>query len=103
MKHYWAIFLICTYYLLTPNYAYSQNDESERIASLANLLDSLSISIPALNDSSDISIQQVPLHDFVRVIGKTHKINVYIDTDMEKLVSNTFTAEPVKNIFSIPQ
>lgn len=71
----------------------------DRISNLKNSLDSLSRIIPGLNQRSDLALSNVPLHDYLRSLGKVHKVNLYVDDYPDIIVTNNFVNEPVKSIF----
>lgn len=99
MQHLIPLFLSLVLYLWSgPSLLLAQSQADSRIGELQNLLDSMSYAIPGLLDSSDVSFSDVPLHDVIRVIGKTHGINLYIENSINQSVSNTFVREPVQNI-----
>jgi type IV pilus assembly protein PilQ len=73
--------------------------EADRFPALSRQLDSLARFVPGLNNRADLALSNVPLHDYVRSLGKVHKINLYIDDTPGKIVTNNFTDESVKSIF----
>lgn len=85
--------------LMLPIGLCAQSNESNRFQKLELKLDSLSKTIPGLNEQSDLALANVPLHDFIRALGKVHRINVYIDDTEKQIVTNHFMGEPVKSIF----
>lgn len=73
--------------------------EAARLKILSRTLDSLARVIPGLNHNSDLALSDVPLHDYIRSLGKVHQINVYIDDMPNVIITNDFVSEPVKSIF----
>ncbi len=84
---------------LIPSLIFAQEREDPRIVKMGQRLDSLSRFIPGLMETSDVSFTNVPLPDFVRAVGKTHNINVYIDNSHPQIITNDFSKEAVKHIF----
>ena len=77
----------------------AQAQETERIKKLEYVLDSLSGSIPGLNQKADMAFKEAPLHDLIRAIGQAHGINVFVDNKQNQLITYRFSEEPVKNTF----
>lgn len=73
--------------------------QRDRIQQLSLQLDSLAEINPALNDSVNLNLQDVPLHEYVRAIGKAHRLNVFIENTPNQLMTQQLTAEPVKSVF----
>lgn len=71
----------------------------DRFVVLGKMLDSLSSTIPGLRHQSDLALSDVPLHDYVRALGRVHQINVYIDDKAGQVVTSDFVNESVKSIF----
>jgi type IV pilus assembly protein PilQ len=71
-----------------------QNDQSN----LSNTLDSLAIEIPALNERIDISVNSVPMSEFMRGVAKESGLNINIDPAMNQPVSNNFSNVKVRDI-----
>ncbi len=77
--------------------ASSQNQD--RMVQLANKLDSLAGSIPGLNERTNISLRNVPVHEYVRAIGLEHRVNVYIADRPDLTLTNNLVNEPVKTVY----
>jgi type IV pilus assembly protein PilQ len=88
--------VLVLYFLLLALPARAQDD---RIPALTRQLDSLARFIPGLNHKSDLALSDVPLHDYVRSLGKVHQINLYIDDYPKAIITNDFVNESVKSIF----
>lgn len=61
-------------------------------------LDSLAIEVPALNERIDITVNSVPISEFMRGVAKESGLNVNIDPAMNQLVSNNFSNVRVRDI-----
>jgi type IV pilus assembly protein PilQ len=92
MKKIYA-FLFC---LISLQLSAQQND---RIHQLATFLDSLTQVIPRLEDSVNLSLQDVPLHEYVRAIGQAHQLNVFIENTPGLRMTQQLRHEPVKSVF----
>lgn len=73
--------------------------QPDRILQLAQRLDSLTTAIPALNDPVNLNLQDVPLHEYLRAIGKAHRLNVFIENTPNLRMTQQLTQEPVKSVF----
>lgn len=71
----------------------------QRLKQLSHELDSLGRLIPGLNHKSDLALSDVPLHDYLRSLGRVHQINLYVDEYPKAIISNDFVNESVKSIF----
>jgi type IV pilus assembly protein PilQ len=71
----------------------------ERLARLEHKLDSLAAALPALNDSVNLSLRDVPLHAYVRAIGQAHRLNVFIENTPDQLMTHHLQDEAVKSVF----
>lgn len=98
-KKRWATFAVVTiaFIMLGSGSSFAQQDERIRI--LSHKLDSLSKIIPGLNHRSDLALSDVPLHDYLRSLGKVHQINLYVDEYPKAIITNDFVNESVKSIF----
>jgi|WetSurMetagenome_2_1015567.scaffolds.fasta_scaffold29377_2 type IV pilus assembly protein PilQ len=65
---------------------------------LSALIDSLANEIPALNQPVDITVNSVPVSEFMRGVAKESGLNVNIDPAMTQLVSNNFSNVKVRDI-----
>ena len=93
----WKGMALCVLLLLSLPGGLAAQD---RMAALEQRLDSLSALIPGLSHRSDLALSDVPLSDYVRAIGRVHQVNVYIDDTPAILITNDFTNESVKSIFT---
>ncbi len=75
--------------------AFSQNN---RIAVLQKKLDSLSYSLPVLNDSISISVTNVSVQDFLRGIAIANNVNMSIANDLNQSIVNNFNNVQFKDI-----
>lgn len=73
--------------------------QNNRIHQLAEFLDSLTQTIPELEDSVTLHLQDVPLHEYVRAIGQAHQLNVFIDNVPSLRMTQQLRHEPVKSVF----
>lgn len=76
-----------------------QAQEADRIAALSTLLDSMSQVIPGLNDSTTLSMRDVPISEYVRAIGSEHSINLFIPDFPELTLTTILDNESVKTVF----
>ena len=63
-----------------------------------NLLDSLALSVQALNEPIDISVADVPISEFLRSIARTSYLNLSIASSIDERFSNSFKNVAVKDI-----
>lgn len=84
--------------VVLPLRTQAQNAEP-RLDSLRSMLDNLSAQIPGLRNKSDLSLTNVPLHDYLRSLGKVHHVNLYVDDMPNAIVTNDFVDEPLITIF----
>lgn len=84
------LFLFC----LVGNILIAQNN----LKSFTQTLDSLSATLPALNQRVDFTVNEVPLHEFIRGIAYQAGLNVNLDTGLTELVSNNFSNVQVKDL-----
>ncbi len=61
-------------------------------------LDSLSVEIPALNDTIDISVKGVSIQEFLRAIANNTGLNITIDPSLDYSIVNNFTNVVVKDV-----
>lgn len=76
-----------------------QAQQTDRIAALSTLLDSMSQVIPGLNDSTTLSMRDVPISEYVRAIGAEHSINLFIPDFPELTLTTILDNESVKTVF----
>ncbi len=69
-----------------------QNDEFRQ------KLDSISKTVPALNEKIDFTVNQIPLHEFIRGIANEAGLNVSLDPGLSQPVSNNFSNVQVKDL-----
>lgn len=97
IKRLYIIGLCLMAFLLCPLDGKAQ--EQNRLEALSELLDSLAVRIPALNEETNISFSKVPLAAYLRAIGLEHQINLYVDDTPGLLITSNLSKEPVKNVF----
>jgi len=79
-----------------PNIAFCQNfiDKNN------NNFDSISEYIPGLNQSVDLSVNNLPIQELIRSIAIANRINVVVDPSLKIFVTNNFVEVPAKDVFS---
>lgn len=70
----------------------------DRIKQYETLLDELSKTTPNLNDKVELSIDNLPLYEFIRGIAASNNLNVSVDQNLKLPVSNNFSNITVKEI-----
>lgn len=68
------------------------------LKSFPETLDSLSETLPALNQRVDFTVNEVPLHEFIRGIAYQAGLNVNLDTGLAEPVSNNFSNVQVRDL-----
>ncbi|MEL7530266.1 MAG: hypothetical protein AAFN10_03110 [Bacteroidota bacterium] len=87
----WSMLLV-----LLPACCIGQSQD--RLYALAANLESLSQTLPQLNEEVQLSLEDVSLSDYVRALGQAHKLNFYIEDTPSKRLSSNFHGESVKNV-----
>jgi type IV pilus assembly protein PilQ len=86
--------IILLLFCLVGNILIAQNN----LKSFTQTLDSISATLPALNQRVDFTVNEVPLHEFIRGIAYQAGLNVNLDTGLTELVSNNFSNVRVKDL-----
>ncbi|MCW3787908.1 type II secretion system protein GspD [Plebeiibacterium sediminum] len=71
--------------------------------SLEFKLDSISKTLPALNKNIDFTVNDIPLHEFIRGVANEAGLNVNLDMGLNEPVSNNFTNVQVKDLLVFVQ
>lgn len=73
--------------------------EDNRFNQLKLKLESISIDSPGLNEKADINVNNVLLPDFLRVLAKTHQLNLNINADLNTvIIANNFSNSSVSDV-----
>jgi len=72
--------------------------QEDRFAVLEKRLKDLSVTVPGLNQKTDVSVENASLQDFLKGLAATHNLNFNIDPSLSQKVSNYFSEETVLNI-----
>ncbi|MEL6842324.1 MAG: hypothetical protein AAFP02_03855, partial [Bacteroidota bacterium] len=70
----------------------------DRLSTLGSTLDSLSQSLPQLNQHVQLSLEDVSLADYLRALGQAHRLNVYVEETPGVVLSTDFEGESVRNV-----
>lgn len=81
--------------ILLPFSAFSQN----RISEISRTLDSLSLFIPGLNESVEMSLKDSPIQELIRGLGLNHRLNISVDPSLDIRIVNNFSDAQVKDVF----
>lgn len=91
MKYFLFLLVYCYFGILCAHaQSYPKNYD--------NLLDSLALSVQALNEPIDISVADVPISEFLRSIARTSYLNLSIASSIDERFSNSFKNVAVKDI-----
>lgn len=72
--------------------------QKERLQAIQQRLKDLSLSVPGLNQTAELSISSGSLQEFLRGLASTHNLNINIDPSLNQRVTNYFSNEKVSNI-----
>ncbi|MEM6801466.1 MAG: hypothetical protein AAF696_08680 [Bacteroidota bacterium] len=75
-----------------------RSQETDRLKGLGQMLDSLAVDIPGLNEPTTLSLRDVSVAEYLRAIGLQHKINIYIPETPNQLLTHNLSNEPVKSV-----
>ncbi|MEL6652392.1 MAG: hypothetical protein AAFQ87_16440, partial [Bacteroidota bacterium] len=87
----WSMLLV-----LMPVWCLGQSQD--RLSTLGSTLDSLSQSLPQLNQHVQLSLEDVSLADYLRALGQAHRLNVYVEETPGVVLSTDFEGESVRNV-----
>ncbi|MBR8534948.1 type II and III secretion system protein [Carboxylicivirga sediminis] len=87
------LLLILTLFILTNRLSAQTNTDS-----FVQILDSLSKTTPALTERVDFTVNELPLHEFIRGIANEAGLNVNLDPGLNQMVSNNFSNVQVKDL-----
>jgi type IV pilus assembly protein PilQ len=79
-------------------FAYSQEKKNDKGIKIEQKLSALSVNVPALDNTVDISVNTVSIQDFVRAVAQNAGVNINIDPNLKLNVSSDFTKVKVKDI-----
>ncbi|WP_212003302.1 secretin and TonB N-terminal domain-containing protein [Chitinophaga sp. HK235] len=81
---------------ISPNMA--QVPVKDRIATLTQNLNDLSLNVPGLRQKASLSVSGSTLQEVLRGIANTHRLNLNIDPSLTEKVTNYFDGETVSNV-----
>lgn len=71
----------------------------DRFAILEQKLFEMSKNQPGLNQKLEMSVDNVPIQDFVRSVGVSHNLNVTVDPNIDAKINNNFAGVTVQEVF----
>ena len=89
----YIIILVLLIFNVSISRIYAQDNKSIR-----HKIDSIAEFVPALNEKVDFTVNNLPLHEFIRGIANESGLNVNLDTGLDQLVTNNFTDVLVKDL-----
>jgi len=90
--------ILCLLFVITTSVPRQQLYGQSESKPIAAKLDSLSDTIPALEERIDISVSGVPLNEFIRSIANNVSLNVTIEPTLSGTVANNFSDVKVKDV-----
>ncbi|RNL88487.1 general secretion pathway protein GspD [Sinomicrobium pectinilyticum] len=79
----------------------AQDNDSRRIESIRNHLESLSVDNPGLTESfkTDINVNNVPLSGFLMAVSRVHKVNINVSPELQNItIVNNFSDVTVADL-----
>ncbi len=70
----------------------------DRIESISNQLNVLSVDVPGLDRAVELSASKMPIQEFLRSIAIANKLNIIVDPSLNLTITNNFTDVTVKDI-----
>lgn len=97
-KFLWIFSILLMLFVQSESIAQTQQSEDQRINKIAEELDNLADSIPALNTKIDISVEDVSLQDFINGIAENNRLNISVEQSINSRISTSFSSIPAKEI-----
>lgn len=72
--------------------------QDPRIESIKNNLTSLAVELPGLNDGVELTINEIPLYQFLRTLGVNHSLNINVDSDLTQTLTTNFADAKVSDV-----
>ncbi|MBS1509215.1 MAG: secretin and TonB N-terminal domain-containing protein [Bacteroidetes bacterium] len=79
-------------------YSFNALAQKERLLVIQQRLKDLSLTVPGLNQTAELSISSGSLQEFLRGLASTHNLNINVDPSLNQRVTNYFANEKVSNI-----
>lgn len=80
-------------------FCFSLTKAQDRLKAIQTKLDTLAKTETGLNQPIDLSVNNVPLQEFIRAIGVNNGVNVSIKENLNEVVVNNFSGVKVKDVF----
>lgn len=75
--------------------------QANRVDQIKQRLDSLSATMPGLNEKVQISVSGVPVKDYLNAIARANNLSFHIDPALDFKVNNTFSNVTAANILTL--
>lgn len=93
----WIALLVVA--LVFPLLSANVKDDDPRFAVLEEKLAKLSADVPGLNNKVELSVNGVPLQEFVRALAITNNLNVSVEPSLDTKIYDNFTDVTVSDVF----
>lgn len=93
----WIALLIVA--LVFPLLSANVQDDDPRFAVLEEKLTKLSADVPGLNNKVELSVNGVPLQEFVRALAITNNLNVSVEPSLDTKIYDNFSDVTVSDVF----
>lgn len=92
------ICIVCILKLLSFSVAFAQlTTDSVHLAHIHNILNQIAIEDPRYKETLDISVNNIPVGDFLKNIAKASKLNINVESGIDKGISCNFKQVSIKD------
>lgn len=93
----WIALLVLA--LVFPLLSANVKEDDPRFAVLQGKLTALSATVPGLNNKVELSVNGVPLQEFIRAVAITNNLNVSVEPSLDTKIYDNFSEVTVSDVF----
>lgn len=79
--------------------SFGSPDEDARFDKIKKKLDELAVTVPGLNNSVELSVNGLPIQEFIRGLALANNLNVSVEPDLDTKILDNFSNVTVTDVF----
>jgi type IV pilus assembly protein PilQ len=92
----WILPLVIVLPLIT---SFGSPDEDERIGKIEKKLNELAVTVPGLNNKVELSVNSLPIQEFIRGLALSNNLNVSVESNLNTEILDNFSNVTVIDVF----